>query len=222
MIEAVARELRRAPVRLGADLDERVMRAVRGGAPPRGALARGWAWLRAPRPVALSPIGWLAMAAGLVMAAVVGAGLRPTRGESPVAAAPVPAAPAAADSQGAPGIAAFAGGAEPAAAAAATAVLPDATEDGRRWVRFALVAPAPAARSVAVVGDFNDWSAEATPLRYSPGEGVWSVELPLSAGRHEYTFLVNGATFIADPSAPASTDDFGAPNSVVTVPEPSS
>jgi 1,4-alpha-glucan branching enzyme len=46
---------------------------------------------------------------------------------------------------------------------------------------------------------------------------LWTVTIPLAAGRHRYAFLVNGARWLADPSAPRAQDDFGAPSSVVTV-----
>ncbi len=83
-------------------------------------------------------------------------------------------------------------------------------------VQFVLVAPA--ASNVSLVGDFNDWDATATPLRQSAPSGVWSVVVPLTRGRHLYSFVVDGTQWMLDPSAPqASEDDFGSPNSVVTV-----
>jgi len=90
----------------------------------------------------------------------------------------------------------------------------------RALVQFVIVAPA--ARSVVVVGDFNDWDPAATPLRVAApsaaGAGVWSVALPLPPGRYRYAFIVDGSRWLADPSAPrAPGDDFGTPNSVVTV-----
>jgi 1,4-alpha-glucan branching enzyme len=74
---------------------------------------------------------------------------------------------------------------------------------------------APAATQVAVAGDFNGWRPEATPLRRGEG-GVWTVQLPLAPGkRYEYMFVVDGA-WVADPSAPATSDDgFGGANAVL-------
>lgn len=83
-------------------------------------------------------------------------------------------------------------------------------------VRF--VVAAPGARTVALVGSFNDWDPMATPLRAEATAGVWVVEVPLEVGRHEYAFVVDGVRWLADPSAPTAGDDFGTPNSVVTVP----
>ena len=82
-------------------------------------------------------------------------------------------------------------------------------------VRFVIAAPE--ARSVALVGSFNDWDPAATPLQPAPSGGVWTVEVPLAPGRHEYAFVVDGSRWLADPTAPAAAADFGPPNSVVTV-----
>jgi hypothetical protein len=83
-------------------------------------------------------------------------------------------------------------------------------------VQFVLVAPN--ARSVAVVGDFNDWGLGDSALVASNHEGVWSVTAPVPAGVHRYAFVVNGKQWVADPSAPRSaSDDFGMPSSALVV-----
>jgi len=83
-------------------------------------------------------------------------------------------------------------------------------------VQFVLFLPD--ARTVTVVGDFNDWDPAATPLTASRPGGMWVVSVPLTPGRHHYAFVVNGTRWIADPAAPPARDeDFGSPNSVVTV-----
>ena len=87
-------------------------------------------------------------------------------------------------------------------------------------VQFVLRAPS--AHRVALVGDFNDWDSEATPLRPAAG-GLWTVTVPLTAGRYTYTFVVDGERWMADPAAPpAPPDDFGRPGSVVTIGESAS
>lgn len=81
---------------------------------------------------------------------------------------------------------------------------------------------APGAHRVALVGDFNDWDGEATLLRPAAG-GLWTVTVPLTAGRYTYTFVVDGERWMADPAAPpAPPDDFGRPGSVVTIGESAS
>jgi len=70
LIARVAAELRR-PVPLRPDFDARVMAAVHRAIPSLP--VRAWTWLREPRVVAVSPIGVLAMAAGLAGILLVGA-----------------------------------------------------------------------------------------------------------------------------------------------------
>jgi hypothetical protein len=85
-------------------------------------------------------------------------------------------------------------------------------------IQFVLVAPK--AISVSLVGDFNDWDRARTPLKSANAGGMWSVTLPLPPGRHRYAFVVDGKQWVVDPAAPrAIEDDFGSPNSVVTVGE---
>lgn len=77
---------------------------------------------------------------------------------------------------------------------------------------------APGAHSVALVGDFNGWDTAATPLQPTGSSGAWVVSVPLPPGRYRYAFLIDGARWLADPGAPrAPDDDFGTPNSVLTV-----
>jgi hypothetical protein len=87
-------------------------------------------------------------------------------------------------------------------------------------IKFVLVAPQ--AATVSVVGDFNNWDTQATPMTRTPTGGTWSVAIPLRPGRHVYAFVVNGANgttqWVADPTAPLAPEDgLGAPNSVVLV-----
>jgi len=91
-----------------------------------------------------------------------------------------------------------------------------ASDSSQRHVEFVFVAPA--ARNVALVGDFNGWDATATPMRRSDGRATWSVSVPLAAGRHVYAFVVDGNDWVADPQAPLSPEQwFGQRNSVVVV-----
>jgi 1,4-alpha-glucan branching enzyme len=83
-------------------------------------------------------------------------------------------------------------------------------------VSFVLVAPA--ARSVKVVGDFNNWGLNDSALVATNNQGVWSVTAPVPAGVHRYAFVVNEKQWVADPRAPRSGgDDFGMPSSALVV-----
>ena len=82
-------------------------------------------------------------------------------------------------------------------------------------VRFVLFAPE--ARQVALAGTFNQWDPAATPLVRTGAPGVWAATLTLPAGQHQYAFVVDGARWVADPSAPAVDDGFGRQNSVLAL-----
>jgi hypothetical protein len=180
--------LARRPVAMDEAAKRRVLTAVR--AEPRPSRApRRWAWLAEARPLRLSPVAGVALAAGLVGIGVLfGLDLASPRSRaSDVAVRP-------------PGI----------------GVNPSSRRGDRDGVKFVLVAPQ--AVRVSLVGDFNNWDPTATPLERTPTGGTWSVTVPLSAGRHEYSFVVDGKQWIPDPSAPlAPVDGLGAPNSVKLV-----
>lgn len=82
-------------------------------------------------------------------------------------------------------------------------------------VRFVLVAPG--AHQVSVAGTFNRWDRAATPLVRSGGGDMWVATLVLPPGQHQYAFVVDGARWVPDPTAPAVDDGFGRRNSVLTL-----
>lgn len=97
-----------------------------------------------------------------------------------------------------------------AAQSVATAV---ARVDTVHLVRF--VIREPGAQRVSLVGDFNGWSRDATPLEASADAATWTLTLPLAPGRYEYAFVVDGERWIADPSARTVRDEFGGETSVL-------
>jgi 1,4-alpha-glucan branching enzyme len=69
------------------------------------------------------------------------------------------------------------------------------THEGKRGVRFAVWAPN--AKSVSVVGDFNEWDGVSHPMRHLGGSGVWDLFIPglregqlykyeIKPGRHKF------------------------------------
>jgi len=58
---------------------------------------------------------------------------------------------------------------------------------------------APDAKQVSIVGDFNNWDAQAHPLQQMP-DGAWRVEVTMHHGHHQYAFLVDGKLTL-DPRA---------------------
>jgi hypothetical protein len=94
LISRVAAELRR-PVPASPGFDARAMAAVR--AAPPSLPSRAWAYLTEPRPVAVSPLGGLALAAGVAVLVLAGAwGASHFRGSRATAPAALAAQPGAA------------------------------------------------------------------------------------------------------------------------------
>ncbi|HWE41623.1 MAG TPA: isoamylase early set domain-containing protein [Gemmatimonadaceae bacterium] len=205
----IARALREG-VASTPEARERVMRAVRASTPPvRGAgeeadLVAGAMPLRGTRPF------WRSPAFGLLAAASVAGVIALVRAIG--VEGPIPEVP---------GRHTTASRRE-AARAPESALAPAAartTAEGRtRLARVQFVFVAPQARRVAVVGDFNDWDVAAAPLALSGG--VWSGQLDVPFGRHDYAFVVDGERWVRDPNAPqAPADEFGAGYSVLVVNE---
>jgi hypothetical protein len=182
LIERVARTLRGDVVGFAPHFDARVMQRVR--AESRAVPGRGvWRWMTRPRTVSVSPLGGLALAAGLA-GIVALAARRPDVGIRTGAEAP------------------------------SVAVAPAAQSE--QLMKFLFVEAS--ASSVSIVGDFNDWEEGASPLHRVSEQGVWAITIPLAPGRYHYTFVVDGTKWVADPLAPRTLeDDFGRPNSVITV-----
>ena len=83
-------------------------------------------------------------------------------------------------------------------------------------VRFVLMQPA--ARSVALAGSFNQWSATSNPLAREGSRGLWTVVVPLSPGEHLFMYVVDGTQWISPPVAEDYVDDgFGAKNGILVV-----
>jgi len=73
--------------------------------------------------------------------------------------------------------------------------------DGRFEVTFRYRPGAPA-RTLAVVGTFNDWQLEANPMQGPDSEGRYSARVVLGPGPHEYKFVIDGQTYRHDPGNP--------------------
>lgn len=76
---------------------------------------------------------------------------------------------------------------------------------------------APNATAVSVIGTFNGWSPDRSPM-HAVGDNTWEIVLTLPPGRYSYRFLVNGREQVLDPSnATVEADGFGGENSVIVV-----
>lgn len=68
---------------------------------------------------------------------------------------------------------------------------------------------------VFLVGDFNQWSATATPIRQDR-DGVWRTRLDLSVGnRYEFRYLIDGQWQTDAYADGFVTNPYGTNNSVV-------
>jgi hypothetical protein len=82
----------------------------------------------------------------------------------------------------------------------------DRFRDTLRLVR--LIFDDPAARQVAVVGDFNGWNNEATRMQRDERTGRWAVTLALHDGEHRYAIVVDNTRWAGD--VPARSGDTAA------------
>jgi anti-sigma factor RsiW len=81
-----------------------------------------------------------------------------------------------------------------------------------------VVFTAPQAASVSVVGDFNSWDPQRTRMVRVDHGGSWSAMLKLAPGVHQYSFVIDGKTWMPDPGSKKTIDDgFGGRNSVLIV-----
>jgi hypothetical protein len=87
---------------------------------------------------------------------------------------------------------------------------PVTSADGTQDVLFVL--PALDAENVAVVGSFNAW--EGTALSDPDEDGIWTASIPLSPGRYEYAFIIDGRWWGQDPLADEYIQSFGEYSSV--------
>ncbi|MBD0315142.1 MAG: isoamylase early set domain-containing protein [Nitrospiraceae bacterium] len=77
----------------------------------------------------------------------------------------------------------------------------------------------PAATTVTLVGDFNQWDQKGRPMKRDAG-GLWKVALRLAPGRYEYKFVINGERWEEDPlNLNRVRNEHGTFNSIRTVDE---
>lgn len=100
--------------------------------------------------------------------------------------------------------------------AKAKVVKPESPKSLAGVVRFTILAPG--AKQVNLVGSFNGWGKNATPMKDMDSFGVWLVDVPLKEGEHTFMYLIDGTRWITPPLAEDFvTDSFGQVNGVVIV-----
>ena len=104
----------------------------------------------------------------------------------------------------------------PLGCAKAKVVKPESPKSLAGSVRFTVLAPG--AKQVGLVGSFNGWGKDATPMKLMDSSGLWSVDVPLKEGEHMFMYLIDGTQWITPPLAEDFiTDGFGQANGVVIV-----
>jgi hypothetical protein len=85
-----------------------------------------------------------------------------------------------------------------------------------RTVEVRFVLDAPNAKSVYLAGDFSSWEPKGLELKKS-ASGLWERTIRLKRGRsYSYNFLVDGTSWVVDPSAPERIDDgFGGESALI-------
>ena len=83
-------------------------------------------------------------------------------------------------------------------------------------VRFTV--DAPGAKQVFLVGSFNGWKKDGTPMKTVDGAALWWIDVPLQEGEYTFMYVIDGVQWITPPSADDfMTDDFGHINGIVIV-----
>ena len=75
---------------------------------------------------------------------------------------------------------------------------------------------APQARRVSLVGDFNGWDPQATPMIRKP-DGRWMASLELSHGYHQYLFVVDDKPVLDPNAAGKARNERNEPVSLVAI-----
>lgn len=93
-----------------------------------------------------------------------------------------------------------------------------ADETGLHEATFSLYAPQ--AKSVEIIGDFNQWQSGVTSLAGPDETGRWRTKLtfPGTWSRIEYVYWVNNAYRQVDPEQPFVPDGFSGENNILVLP----
>ncbi|MDI3543463.1 MAG: hypothetical protein PWP57_1068 [Candidatus Atribacteria bacterium] len=86
---------------------------------------------------------------------------------------------------------------------------------GYRKIDLVFCAPSKSLRTVAVAGEFSDWDClQMDKVK----EDCWRITLKVKPGKYQYSFLVDGKEWVADPNSLRQIPDgFGRFNSVLVV-----
>ena len=88
---------------------------------------------------------------------------------------------------------------------------------GKRNLRaINFICTAPHAKTVSLVGDFNNWNALLHPMKQMP-DRAWLLNVELNHGHHRYAFLVDGVLTLDPRGQGIARNDKGERVSLVPV-----
>jgi len=71
-------------------------------------------------------------------------------------------------------------------------------------------------KQIEIAGSFTNW--QRIPLQPAGSSGYWEITLEIPPGEHVFSYILDGAKILADPTIPAQEeDDFGTINSILVV-----
>jgi len=82
--------------------------------------------------------------------------------------------------------------------------------------RVTLSFQAPNAKTVLLMGDFNQWNEKKHPMKKGP-DGIWEKIIVLQPGRYEYRFLVDGRWENDPGNTQICTNSFGSSNNILEI-----
>ncbi len=86
-----------------------------------------------------------------------------------------------------------------------------------RTKKTSFIVELPEAQNVVLVGDFNGWDSNVTPMKKSNKSGVWKADIQLTSGEYEFRYLVNENQWLNDEQAPTVQNVFGSENSIAKI-----
>ena len=98
-------------------------------------------------------------------------------------------------------------------------LLPIDIQRGGRFKDQEFVLYAPEARSVKIVGSFNNWKPSDEFNMEKQMNGNWVKIISLPPGQHQYKFFVDGTKWVEDENSPhrTTTNPYGSKNSILIV-----
>ncbi|MFM9872550.1 MAG: alpha-amylase family glycosyl hydrolase [Fimbriimonadaceae bacterium] len=79
---------------------------------------------------------------------------------------------------------------------------------------------ASSAKSVSVAGTFNNWNKDADPMIRATDGKTWKLTKSLAIGNYQYKFVVNGQSWVTDPSGDSRDDGHGNVNTFLSIVPP--